>query len=288
MKLTYVFPVTGLKTDVKAFFNEFSKTKFFKKYQEDYELFFVADSENKEVISSAKAMIKTNKNIKLLELEKAFNYGEAFKFCLSYIKGDITLLGDVEYDDNATVFEDMMQKHKEGADVVHVKEKKYGFKAFVDKALGSVYNMFTKLFTSKEDDRGLLSLGLVDKLVTDVLTEIPEKTNFLRNCKTLEGIEVASVEIEPTQKKYKPEYFINTPSLISSIVMFAVFVLSIGAIVAINVVKAKEIVFLNIILIFVLFVSLLSIFILLNKHILDIRSDNYSNNNAIVGKFNIK
>ena len=55
MKLTYVFPVIGLKTDIKTFFNELSKTKFFKKYEEDYELFFVADSANKDVIASAKS-----------------------------------------------------------------------------------------------------------------------------------------------------------------------------------------------------------------------------------------
>lgn len=288
MKLTYVFPVIGLKTDIKTFFNELSKTKFFKKYEEDYELFFVADSANKDVIASAKSMIKTNKSIKLLELENVFNYGVAVRYCVPYIKGDVTLLGDVSYDDNATVFEDMMQKHKEGANIVHVKEKKYGFKAFVDKCFGAVYNMFTKLFTSKEDDRGLLSIGLLDKLVTDVLGELPEKSNFLRNCKSLEGVEVASVEIEPTPKKYKPDYFMSTPSLISSIVMFAIFVLSIGSIVVVNVVKAKELLFINLILIFVLFVSLLSIFILINKHILDIRNDNYAGKNSVVGKFNIK
>ncbi len=288
MKLTYVFPVMGLKTDVKAFYKEFSKTKFFKKYEESYELFFVADSKNKDVITAVKGMIKTNKSIKLLELEDVFNYGVAFSYCVPYIKGDVTLLGDIAYDDNATVFEEMMSKHKEGANIVHVKEKKYGFKAMIDKCFGSVYNVFTKLFTGKEDDRGLLSLGLLDKLVTDVLSELPEKSNFLRNCKSLEGIEITSIEIEPATSKYKPDYLIATPSLISSIIMLVAFILSIGAIVVVNIVKSEVILFLNIILIFVLFISLLSIFILLNKHILDIRNDNYSADNAVVGKFNIK
>ena len=288
MKISYVFPVIGLNTDVKTFFGEFSKTNFFKKYAEDYELFFVADRANEEVIAAVKKMIKTNKKIKLLELEKVFNYGMAFRYCVPYIKGDVTLLGDVAYSDNASVFEELMAKHAQGANVVHVKQKKYGFKAFIDKCFGAMYNFFTKLFTGKEDSRALISLGLCDKMVTDVLTELPEKSNFLRNCKNLDGVETECVEVEPDATLYKPDYMIFTPSLISTIVMFAVFVLSVGSLVAVNIVKAQSLLFINIVLIFVLFISLLSIFILLNKHVLDIRNDNYKSKNAIIGKYNIK
>ena len=105
MKVSYVFPVISLSADVKAFFEKLSQTNFFKKYQKDYELFFIVDKENEKNIKAIKNMIKTNKSIKLLELEKVFNYGTAFRFCVPYIKGDVTLLGDIRYEDNATVFE---------------------------------------------------------------------------------------------------------------------------------------------------------------------------------------
>jgi|GEM_PF-6506880 len=288
MKVSYVFPVVSLSADVKAFYEEFSNTSFFKKYKNNYELFFVLDKENEANIKAVKNMIKTNKSIKLLELEHVFNYGTAFRLCVPYIKGDVALLGDIMYNDNAAVFEDMMVKHKAGANIVHVKEKKYGFKAFVDKCFEKVYNLFVKLFTGKEDDRGLLSMGLMDSLVIDVLSELPEKSNFLRNCRTLEGVVIDSVEIEPTDKKHKPEFFVKTFSLIASIVMGVVFILSIGSLITVNAVKPKSIIALNIILFFVLLVSILSIFIMLNKHVLDVRNDNYSSNNSVVGKTNIK
>ena len=288
MKISYVFPITSLKTDVKAFFEEFSKTKFFKKYKEDYELFFVVDKENPDAIKATKALIKNNKSIKLLELENIFNYGTAFKLCVPYIKGEVVLLGDVKYADNAKVFEDMMIKHKEGADVVHVREKKTGFKAFVDKCSDKVYNMFVKLFTGKEDHRGLLSIGLLDDLVIDVLSELPEKANFLRNCKSLEGVVIDSVEIEPAADKYKVDYAVKTFSLVASLVMSIVFILSVGAMVAINLIKPDSLVFVNIVLAFLMVISLFSIFIMINKHILDVRNDNTSSKNAIVGKTNIK
>jgi hypothetical protein len=288
MKISYVFPITSLKTDVKAFFEEFSKTKFFKKYKEDYELFFVVDKENPDAIKATKALIKNNKSIKLLELENIFNYGTAFKLCVPYIKGEVVLLGDVKYPDNAKVFEDMMIKHKEGADIVHVKERKQGFGAFVDKCCDKVYNMFVKMFTGKEDHRGLLSIGLLDDLVIDVLSELPEKANFLRNCKSLEGVVIDSVEIEPAAHKYKVDYAVKTFSLVASLVMAIVFIVSIGAIVAVNLIKPDSLIFINIVLAFLMVISLFSIFIMINKHILDVRNDNTSSKNAIVGKTNIK
>ncbi len=288
MKVSYVFPVVSLNTDIKAFYTDFTKTKFFKKYKEDYELFFIVDKANEEGKKVIKSLIKTDKSIKLLELEKVFNYGTAFKFCVPYIKGDVTLLGDIAYSDNAAVFEEMMAKHKEGANIVHVKEKKYGFKAFWDKCCEKVYNMFVRLFTGKEDDRGLLSISLLDSFVIDVLSELPEKSNFLRNCRDLSGVNIDSIEIEPAGSKYKPDFYVKTFSLVASIVMAVVFILSIGAMVAINVVKPGSLIYLNIILIFIMLISLLSIFIMLNKHVLDVRNDNFHSANSIVGKTNIK
>ena len=288
MKISYVFPVISLTADIKGFFENFSKTKFFNKYKDDYEMFFIMDKANEQGIKIVKSMIKTNKSIKLLELEKVFNYGAAFRFCVPYIKGDVTLLGDIMYESNDVVFEEMMVKHKAGANIVHVKEKKYGFKAFVDKCFEKVYNLFVRLFTGKEDDRGLLSMGLLDSFVIDVLSELPEKSNFLKNCRDIDGVVIDSIEIEPTENKHKPDFFVKTFSLIASIVMASVFVLSIGAMIAVNAVKPNTLIALNIILIFVMLISLLSIFIMLNKHILDVRNDNYSYNNSIVGKTNIK
>ena len=288
MKVSYVFPVISLNADVKAFYEKFSQTKFFKKYKDNYELFFILDKENETNIKAVKSMIKSNKSIKLLELENVFNYGTAFRFCVPYIKGDVTLLGDIMYDDNAIVFEEMMAKHKAGANIVHVKEKKHGFKAFVDKCFEKVYNLFVKLFTGKEDDRALLSMGLMDSLVIDVLSELPEKSNFLRNCRSLEGVNIESIEIDPTVNKHKPDFFVKTFSMIASIVMAVVFILSIGGIIAVNAVKPNSLIALNIIMVFVMFVSVLSIFIMLNKHVLDVRNDNYTTHNSIVGKTNIK
>ena len=124
--------------------------------------------------------------------------------------------------------------------------------------------------------------------VIDVLSELPEKSNFLRNCRSLEGVNIESIEIEPTANKHKPEFFVKTFSLIASIVMAIVFILSVGSIIVINAVKPNSLIALNIIVVFVMFVSLLSIFIMLNKHILDVRNDNYTTHNSIVGKTNIK
>ncbi len=287
MKLTYVFPVTNQKYDLETFFSNFSKEKIFKNHK-SWELFFVVDSTNNTCKESAYKLAKTKENIKVIELDKKFNYGSGFKACVPYITGDVTLLGDLEYPNNAQVFEQMLEKQKEGANIVHVKKQQSKVKAFFAKCAAKVYNLFVRLFTGRHDAMALTSIQLLDKLVIDVLSTLPDKSNYLRNCTGLEGVNVETVYIEQDATHYKLDYFVKTNSVVFAIVMSVIAVLGILGLVLVNTIGTKNTIILNVILIFVLLVSIAAILITLNKHVLDVRNDNLKKELKIVKSVNVK
>lgn len=287
MKVSYVFPVTNQKYDLETFFKNFSKDKFFKKYK-SWELFFVVDSNSAIVKESALKLAKQNENIKVVELEKKFNYGAGFKACVPYIKGDVTLLGDLEVPNLPEIFTEMMQKYKDGANIVHAKKQYTGFKAFCKKISHGFYNAFVRMFTGRHDAVALTSVQLLDSLVVDVLRTLPDKSNYLRNCVGLEGVVTDTVYVDPKTPHYKLDYMVRTTSLVMSIVMTVATVLSALALVLVNTIGNRNLLALNIILIFVLLVSVASILITVNKHLLDVRNDNLKQQNSVVKCVNVK
>ncbi len=286
MKLTYVFPITNQKYDLETFFKNFSQEKFFKKYK-SWELFFVVDSHNETCKASVEKLAKTNKNIKVIELDKKFNYGTGFKACVPYISGDVTLLGDLEYPNNAQLFEQMIEKYEKGANIVHVKKARKGAKAFFGRLAGSTYNLFVKMFTGRKDALAVTSLQLLDRLVIDVLSTLPDKSNYLRNCVGLEGITTDVVEIDEKDPCYKVDYFVRTTSSLLALVMSIVTVFSMLLLILTNTVGTKNILALNVILIFTTLVSFVAVLITINKHILDVRNDKLRSQHNISKSVNI-
>lgn len=286
MKVTYVFPVTNQKYDLETFFKKFSSEKFFKKYK-NWDLFFVVDANNSVCRESAFKLATKNTNIKVVELEKKFNYGAGFKACVPYINSDVTLLGDLEISNNAELFEKMMLKYKEGANIVHVKLQRSGASAFFERTRHTFYNMFVKMFTGHHDAMALTSIQLLDSLVIDVLSTLPDKSNYLRNCVGLEGIVTETIYIDAKTPHYKLDYVVKSTSMILCTIMSVITILSVLGLVLINTIGTKNLLALNIILIFVLLISIMTIMITVNKHILDVRNDNLKLKNSLIKCVNV-
>ena len=98
---------------------------------------------------------------------------------MPYISGDVALLGDTTTEKLDLIFEKMLAKQEKGANIVHVKKKHSKFKEFFKNCANAFYNFLVKLFTGKKDSGCVTSIVLLDKLVVDVLSVLPDKSNFL-------------------------------------------------------------------------------------------------------------
>ncbi len=273
MKINYFFPVF-LGDKIDTCLKNFKSSTFFKKYS-NYNFIYVcdiADVENKKVLETE---VKKNKKDKLILLDKCFTYNDAFYNAISYFDGDVLLLGDTKINRIDLVFEKCMQKYEKNINVVHVIKKQTKFKGFILNTLKAIYNFFINIFTGKKDRMNLVSLGLIDKSILELLKVLPNKCCFLKNTKDLLGFETRTIYIPQDTKTYKLNYKKKTGALlsfiISSIVMFSLII----TLILLNIFIKQDILVYNLLgILFIAFCISISV-TTLPKHFFDIR--NYEN-----------
>lgn len=277
MDINYFFPVFK-QDDIKTYLKNFKTSAFFKKYTK-FSFVFVCEKSDEKNIKQIKEEIKTNKQNKLITLNKPFSYNDAFYNAIKFLNADVVLLGDTNVVRIDAVFEKCMQKYDKKINVVHIVKRQVKFKGFIFNMFHSFYNFFVKLFTNKLDRLNVISLGLIDKSVIEVLKELPNKCCFLKNTKNLLGFETRTIYIPPNTNTFHLNYKKPTLSLILSIVSLG---LSLGFIIAVILlncfIKTNALVY-NIIGVLLVVISLSTASILIPKHIFDIR--NYENREEV-------
>lgn len=272
MKIDYFFPVFK-GDDFKTYLNNFKSSNFFKS-NNNFNFIFVCESSDTDNLNFLKTELK-NKNSKLITINNSFAYNDAFKNAIQFFNADVVLLGDTKVNRIDLVFEKCFEKYKKNISVVHIVKKQTKFKSFIYNILYSIYNFFIKVFTDKTDRLNVISLGLIDKDVIEILKTLPNKCCFLKNTKNLLGFETRTIYIPPNTKTYKLDFKQKTGTLITSITGGVLSLVFIVTLILLNCFVTQGRLIYNIaISIFIIFS--LSVFITtLPKHFFDIR--NYDN-----------
>ena len=274
MKINYFFPVFD-GDNFKEYFSNFKKSAFYKKW-DNFKVFFVCNKNNKKNLEYLEEECKNNKNCDLIVLNENFTYNNAFYKTLNKFDGDILFLGDTNIFKIDIIFEKCFEKYEKQASVVHIVKKHSPFKSFFINIAKGVYNFFIKLFTNKTDRLNIISLGLIDKNILDILKTLPNKCCFLKNTKNLLGFETRTVYIPPQTKTYKPKFKEKTWAL-KLFIISCCFTFCVSLLLILLNCFIKNIMVYNIIGLIIVFLSLSSAIISLPKHIFDIR--NYTSKN---------
>lgn len=269
MKINYLFPVFK-NNNCNEFLEKFLNSRFFNTYK-DYKIIFCCSKLNNSNLKYLKNKCKENKKIKLLIFDKDFTYNDAFDEATKIFDGDVVLLGDLEIEKIDVVFEKCLEKHKNGANVVHVVKKHKGFKGFIANFLGRAYNFFIKIFTNKRDRLNIISLGLIDKNLIELFKVLPKKRCFLKNTKNLLGFESRTVYVSSSTKTYNLNFKKMSGSLKTVLISAGCCALALLLIILLNALLSVF-AFVNIVLIGIILISLILISLFLPKHIFDVRN----------------
>lgn len=269
MKINYFFPFFK-EDDAGKCLESFTKSNFYNENKNDACFIFVCkkdDDNNKNFLSNF-----VTENDKLLFLDKDFTYNDAFYYSVKYFDADIVLLADAKIKKLDVVFSKSLEKYNKGASIVHFVKRPSKFKGFFIKIFHYLYNMMIKIFTGKKDRLNVISLGLIDKDVIDLLKEIPNKCCFLKNTKELYGFKSRSIYIDDKTKTYKLK-FSKLTTFLKTVLWF--LGISAGLIIIqilLNIFIKPNLDVYNIINVLVVTVLVLSSLIALPKHFFDIRN----------------
>ncbi|NLB42445.1 MAG: glycosyltransferase family 2 protein [Clostridiales bacterium] len=164
------------------------------KIGESYELVFVNDGSKDKSAQIISELVKTDENIRLIDFSRNFGHQIAVTAGLDYVQGQAIVIIDADLQDPPEVIPQMLEKWREGYDVVYGKRlKRQGETAF-KKASAHVYYRILGALTDGNIPRDTGDFRLIDRKVCEAIKRLPEKNRFLRGMVNWVGFNQVAVE----------------------------------------------------------------------------------------------
>jgi polyisoprenyl-phosphate glycosyltransferase len=160
---------------------------------ESWEMILVNDGSRDSSGQIIRQFHAADPRIKLIDLSRNFGHQPAFTAGIHHARGDCVVLIDGDLQDPPEVIPEMVQKWKEGFQVVlgerHSRDDSNG-------ARGIGFKLFYPLFRQISDlptvpDAGVF--GLMDRAVVDEFNKLPERNRFIPGLRSWLGFKQATV-----------------------------------------------------------------------------------------------
>lgn len=185
VELSIIVPVYNEKDNVKEFIRRI--VPILSANTSSYEIIFAIDPSTDGTENIISSFAQQNPNIKGLVFSRRFGQPTATLAGLEYCKGNSAIVMDVDLQDPPELIPEMLEKWREGFEVVCAKrghrDGETRIKLVVSKVGYAVINRFSEVKIPQ--DTG--DFRLIDRKVIDQLKRFPEAHGFLRGLVALVG-----------------------------------------------------------------------------------------------------
>lgn len=197
--LSIVVPVFNEQNAIRPFLEKMYTV--LSALSESVEYVFVDDGSSDATVQEIRNHIAGDAQIKLLVLSRNFGKDAALAAGLAHANGRAAIPIDVDLQDDPDVIPEMVEKWREGAQVVNARR--------VDRAHDSRFKrrsarMYYKIFNAMSDHPIPPDVGdfrLIDRQVIDVLNTMSEKARFNKDLFSWVGFESAEVTFDRQPRK---------------------------------------------------------------------------------------
>lgn len=193
-KYSIVVPCFNEQETVNAFYD--AVIPVMEQTKDPFEVIFVNDGSRDNTENLLAELAKKDKRVKVINFARNFGQQAAILAGFSEAEGDAVVDIDVDLQDPVEAILPMIEKWKEGYDIVHGKRLVREGETFFKKATSSIYTKFYKNITGLSIPKNCGDFKLFDRKVIDVICSMPERDRFLRGITEWVGFKQTFVEFE--------------------------------------------------------------------------------------------
>lgn len=171
IKISIVSPVYGAEKILEELVSRIEKNV--KEISSDYEIILVEDCGPDNSWKKIKELAVKYSSVKGFKLSRNFGQHAAIKAGLSQVTGDVAIVMDCDLQDDPVYIKDLINKYKEGYDIVYTEKEKRqhsSFKNITAKVFNGVFNYLVENKSIKSNNNigsySLLSKKVVDEFVS--------------------------------------------------------------------------------------------------------------------------
>ncbi|NMF07154.1 glycosyltransferase family 2 protein [Clostridium beijerinckii] len=161
---------------------------------ESYEIVFVNDGSKDRTREMAEEICSRDENIKLVNFSRNFGHQAAITAGMDLALGDAIIVIDADLQDPPEVMLRMIEKWKEGYEVVYGKRLKREGETFFKKFTARVYYRLLRSMTTVDVPVDAGDFRLIDRKVCNTLIALPERNRYVRGLVSWVGYKQTYVE----------------------------------------------------------------------------------------------
>lgn len=197
MKISVVTPFYNESEAISVYFEAVTKVL---ETLDDYEIVCVDDGSTDTTLNQLIEVRESNPKVRVVELSRNFGKEAALTAGLEHSDGDCTIILDADLQDPTELIPSMIERWKEGADVVIGRRSERTsdsfLKRFTARGFYRVFNYFAD--DPIPEDAG--DFRLLDRKVLEVINLLKEKNRFMKGLLSWPGFDVAFVEYERPER----------------------------------------------------------------------------------------
>ncbi|MFC4184378.1 glycosyltransferase family 2 protein [Saccharococcus thermophilus] len=169
-----------------------------------YELLFVNDGSEDETIEILKELAVKDETVKYVDFSRNFGHQIAITAGMDYASGKAIVIIDADLQDPPELILDMIDKWKEGYDVVYAKRVKRKGETMFKKVTAYLFYRVLRAATEIDIPVDTGDFRLIDRKVRDQLVYMRERSRFVRGLVSWVGFKQTAVEYE-REKRFAGE-----------------------------------------------------------------------------------
>lgn len=160
----------------------------------NYEIIFVNDGSKDRTSHIISEICEKDDKIKLIDFSRNFGHQIAITAGMDYSEGEAIVVIDGDLQDPPEVIPLMLEKWREGFDVVYGKRLERKGDSFFKKFTAAVFYRFLKKMTDVDIPVDTGDFRLIDRRVCEALKQVNERNRYIRGIISWLGFEQTGVE----------------------------------------------------------------------------------------------
>ena len=211
--ITIIIPFLNEEENLPVLFSRCNNVS--KKINTKFEYIFIDDGSSDNSLNIVKNLVSTNDNIKYIQLSRNFGHQRAITAGLNYCSGAAAVIIDADLQDPPEEIENLVNKWKQGFDVIHAVRSKRKGESNIKKIFAHTFYRIMSRITDIEMTEDAGDFRLIDRKAIDALNAMPEQHRFMRGLASWIGFNQGYIEyIREPRLTGKTKYpFIKSLSL---------------------------------------------------------------------------
>ncbi len=197
-KYSLVVPAYNEEKSIQLFYD--AVVPMMDSLNEEYEMVFVNDGSKDATLEILRDLAAKDKRVKVCSFSRNFGQQAALLCGLKTATGDAIIAMDADLQDPPEVALQMIEKWKEGYEVVHGKRRKRKGETAFKKLTAFFYYRFMRKITGMEMPKDVGDFKLYDRKVVDAILSMGEHDRLLRAQVTWVGFKQTIIEFDRPER----------------------------------------------------------------------------------------